>query len=157
MMEKEILIDHLTGIYNREGFYKATEELFKNNPDQEFVIAYWNVHRFKIINELFGRSAGDEVLRNMADMIRTAYEGVEGTYGRMESDNFVACFPAELLKGSREFVHSGEITYINEGTEYHFSACYGLYLEHQHSVNGRPEPDCHGYGKNQLCETLCLL
>ncbi len=135
MMEKEILIDHLTGIYNREGFYKATEELFKNNPDQEFVIAYWNVHRFKIINELFGRSAGDEVLRNMADMIRTAYEGVEGTYGRMESDNFVACFPAELLKGSREFVHSGEITYINEGTEYHFSACYGLYLVNDRSIS----------------------
>ncbi len=127
MKEKEKLVDHLTGIYNREGFYKATEELFEKNPDKEFIIAYWNVHRFKIINELFGRSAGDEVLKNMADMIRSAYEGVEGTYGRMESDNFVACFPAELLKGSREFVHSGEITYINEGTEYHFSACYGLY------------------------------
>ena len=28
MNENENTIDHLTGIYNREGFYKATEELF---------------------------------------------------------------------------------------------------------------------------------
>ena len=71
----------------------------------------------------------------MADMIRSAYQGVEGTYGRMESDNFVACFPAELLKGSREFVRSGEITYMNEGTEYHFSACYGLYLVRDRNIS----------------------
>ncbi len=135
MNENENTIDHLTGIYNREGFYKATEELFLKNPDKEFVIAYWNVHRFKIINELFGRHAGDEVLKNMADMIRSAYQGVEGTYGRMESDNFVACFPAELLKGSREFVRSGEITYMNEGTEYHFSACYGIYLVRDRNIS----------------------
>ena len=53
----------------------------------------------------------------------------------MESDNFVACFPAELLKGSREFVRSGEITYMNEGTEYHFSACYGLYLVRDRNIS----------------------
>ena len=52
-----------------------------------------------------------------------------------KDDNFVACFPSELLKGSREFVRSGEITYMNEGTEYHFSACYGLYLVRDRNIS----------------------
>ena len=75
MEGREKLIDQLTGIYNLEGFYKATEELFAKNPDKEYIIAYWDVQRFKVINELFGRSAGDEVLKSMADRIRVAYKG----------------------------------------------------------------------------------
>lgn len=135
MKGKEKWIDPLTGIYNLEGFYRATEELFAKNPDKEYIIAYWNVQRFKVINELFGRSVGDAILRNMADKIRTAYKGVEGTYGRMESDNFVACFPSDLLEGSRKFVHSGEILYTYEGTEYRFAACYGLYVVTDKSID----------------------
>ena len=84
-------------------------------------------------------------------MIRSAYQGVEGTYGRMESDNFVACFPAELLKGSREFVRSGEITYMNEGTEYHFRLVMALSCErqkYQHCFYGGQKQDCYGHGKN---------
>lgn len=47
MEGREKLIDQLTGIYNLEGFYKATEELFAKNPDKEYIIAYWDVQRFK--------------------------------------------------------------------------------------------------------------
>lgn len=135
MDKKEIMIDELTGIYNRKGFYQATEELFAKHPDTKYIIAYWNVKRFKVINDLFGRDAGDAILIRMAEMIKEAYEGVEGTYGRMESDNFVACFAADLLEGDTGFVHSGDIVYVSEGTEYHFSACYGLYVVEDQSVS----------------------
>lgn len=73
MEERERWIDQLTGIYNLEGFYKATEELFAKNPDKKYIIAYWDVQRFKVINELFGRKAGDAILKDMANKIRTAY------------------------------------------------------------------------------------
>ncbi len=138
--KQENIWDSLTGIYNRRGFYQATQELFDRNPDTEYVIAYWNVQRFKIINELFGREVGDGILIQMAEMIKHAYHGVEGehgiegTYGRMESDNFAICFPARFLEGDRAFVHSGEITYVSEGAEYRFSSCYGLYLVKDRSV-----------------------
>ena len=135
MIKQENRIDQLTGIYNRKGFYAATEELFAKNPDTKYIIAYWNVKRFKVINELFGREAGDAILVRMAEMLREAYADVEGTYGRMESDNFAACFPADLLKGDRSFVHSGDIVYVSEGTEYHFLACYGLYVVEDKSVS----------------------
>lgn len=138
--EQENIWDSLTGIYNRKGFYQATQELFDRNPDTKYVIAYWNVQRFKIINELFGREVGDNILIQMAERIKSAYHGVkgqngiEGTYGRMESDNFAICFPASFLEGDRAFVHSGEITYISEDAEYRFSSCYGLYVVEDRSV-----------------------
>ena len=31
MEKREIIIDELTGIYNRKGFYQATQELFAKN------------------------------------------------------------------------------------------------------------------------------
>ncbi len=138
--QQEDIWDSLTGIYNRRGFYLATQELFDRNPDTEYVIAYWNVQRFKVINELFGREVGDGILIRMAEMIKSAYRGVEGnhgiegTYGRMESDNFALCFPARFLDGDRAFVHSGEIIYVSEGAEYRFSSCYGLYHVEDRSV-----------------------
>lgn len=135
MYKQENLIDELTGLYNRKGFYQATEELFARNPDITYIIAYWNVRRFKVINEVFGRDAGDAILRRMAEMIKAAYEGVEGTYGRMECDNFVVCFPKDLLDVARGFVRSGEIIYINEGTEYHYASYYGLYEVEDKSVS----------------------
>lgn len=135
MERQKSILDELTGIYNRNGFYQATEELFAKNPDTKYIIAYWNVKRFKVINELFGRDAGDAILIQMSEMIKAAYAEVEGTYGRMESDNFVTCFPADLLQGDRSFVHSGDIVYESEGTEYHFAACYGLYVVEDKSVS----------------------
>ena len=138
---QEDIWDSLTGIYNRRGFYQATQELFDRNPDTKYVIAYWNIQRFKVINELFGREVGDSILIQMAEMIKSAYRGVEGehdiegTYGRMESDNFAICFPARFLEGDRAFVHSSEITYVSEGAEYRFSSCYGLYLVEDRSVS----------------------
>ena len=127
--------DQLTGICNREGFYQETEELFARHPDIQYIIAYWNVKRFKVINELFGREVGDAILVRMAEMIKKAYKGVEGTYGRLEGDHFITCFQADLLQGDRSFVHSGEIVYENEGTEYHFAACYGLYVVDDRSLS----------------------
>jgi len=74
MEERERWIDQLTGIYNLEGFYKATEELFAKNPDKKYIIAYWDVQRFKVINELFGRKAGDAILKDMADVLGKNFE-----------------------------------------------------------------------------------
>lgn len=122
-----IFRDSLTGIYNRKGFYHETEKLIKSNTDKNYCIVYWNVKRFKIINELFGRKAGDTILKRMARMIEEPFEGKEGTYGRLERDNFVLCFETKLIN-DESFVRQGVITYVSEGTEYHFASSYGLYM-----------------------------
>lgn len=133
---KEELYDRLTGIYNRYSFYEETEKLLRNNPEEQFVIVYWNIQKFKVINELFGREAGDSILIHMAEMLRTTFCMMDNkyTYGRLERDNFILCFPGWFLEQKR-FLKSGDITYTKGGMEYHFTSCYGIYFVKDRSLS----------------------
>ena len=71
--EYNCLKDELTGIYNRQGFYEHTEKLLKENPNISFCLMYWNVRKFKVVNDLFGRESGDKVLKYLANSFLRGY------------------------------------------------------------------------------------
>lgn len=81
--------DPLTGILNRRGiekeFDQAISELAEENA---MALAYLDLDRFKLINDLFGHIAGDEVLKQVCERIRTML--TEGqSIGRVGGDEFV--------------------------------------------------------------------
>ena len=84
--------DILTGLWNRNKFYADTRQLLKENPDTKFVIMISDIARFKVINDQFGVPTGDKLLRYIADDIK-AQKREKTTYGYLESDHFVFCFP----------------------------------------------------------------
>ncbi|MBR6328815.1 MAG: EAL domain-containing protein [Lachnospiraceae bacterium] len=86
--------DALTGILNRRGFYVATEELIRENTDTDYVICCINIDKFKLVNDLFGIKAGDELLVFLASRLKR-YVREKGTYGRLTADNFAICIPDE--------------------------------------------------------------
>ncbi len=124
--EYNCLIDELTGIYNRQGFYEHTEKLLKENPNISFCLMYWNVRKFKVVNDLFGRESGDKVLKYLANSLKKEFGNVTASYGRFESDNFICCVPEEIIQKGK-WVHLGDISFDAEGSEYHFYSCCGLY------------------------------
>jgi diguanylate cyclase (GGDEF)-like protein len=84
--------DPLTGVLNRRGvenvLAQATDEAAAGRP---LAVAYLDLDRFKLINDLFGHVAGDEVLRQTCRRI----EGLlaEGhALGRVGGDEFVIVF-----------------------------------------------------------------
>jgi diguanylate cyclase (GGDEF)-like protein len=89
--------DALTGLYNRETFFKKTEEMLASDLDGRYVMALWNIDRFKLINEMFGRKAADEILVFFAKRLSEAI-GNEGTYGRLEADHFAMCVSEARMK-----------------------------------------------------------
>ncbi|MCL1911875.1 MAG: EAL domain-containing protein [Leptospirales bacterium] len=117
--------DQLTGIYNKDAFYRLTKEMFEDNPDVHYVLLRWNVERFKLINDLFGKSAGDTVLKKMADSLQNETVGL-GTYGRLEGDHFVTCIP--LDKFDPETLHKkiGD-RFSSNDTKYPISIGLGVY------------------------------
>lgn len=125
-LKRNDMLDELTGIYNRQGFYRYTREMLNEHPDIQFCLVYWNIRKFKVVNNLFGREAGDKILVRLADTIRKEFGGGTATYGRLERDNFICCVPDDVIKQG-DWIHSGEITYYAEDSEYHFFSCYGLY------------------------------
>ena len=58
--------DPLTGLLNRRGLERATEE--KGAEDWGVIIG--DLDRFKRVNDEYGHAAGDEVLRTMASVLR---------------------------------------------------------------------------------------
>ncbi len=84
--------DSLTGIYNRDGFYRLTREMLVKHPKEEFVLLRWNIERFKLYNIIFGREAGDDILKRAAKYIKRNLPETS-TLGRIEGDHFVACIP----------------------------------------------------------------
>jgi|GEM_PF-3996545 len=89
-----IELDSLTGIYNQETFYRKTELLLKRKAHTPFLFIRWNIERFKTVNDLFGNSVGNAILRSLGETFITLI-GNKGTYGRLYSDQFALCVPKE--------------------------------------------------------------
>ncbi len=84
--------DPLTGVLNRHGieeaFVAAKKALAAGQP---LALAYLDLDRFKLINDLFGHVAGDEVLRRVCDRVREMLADSHAL-GRIGGDEFVILF-----------------------------------------------------------------
>ncbi len=73
-MERQILqssqTDFLTGLYNRRGFYRHIRERGGREP---LSLLYIDLDHFKRINDTYGHQAGDEVLVQMAGLLRDCF------------------------------------------------------------------------------------
>lgn len=83
--------DSLTNIYNFETFADVTAHMLHEDPNGSYVMVRWNIERFKMVNELYGTSMGDRVLVTIGRELDHRLRG-KGTYGRLGSDAFIACF-----------------------------------------------------------------
>ena len=89
-------MDELTLLSNRHGFQAlaqlgldACQEL-----DKPATLLFFDLDQFKRINELYGRTEGDDALKTFADVLRIAFRESD-VIGRLGSDEFAA-----LLTGS---------------------------------------------------------
>ena len=58
--------DELTSLYRGSAFYQKVRQRLAAEPDTLFDLIALDVDRFKLINEVFGRKAGDQLLQNLA-------------------------------------------------------------------------------------------
>ena len=57
--------DHLTGLYNREYFYRYAAQYDVYHKDQATDAIVLDINHFHIINERYGKNYGDEVLKRI--------------------------------------------------------------------------------------------
>lgn len=85
--------DPLTRVFNRRGIEKmfegAVTSLAAGKP---MAIAYIDLDRFKLINDLFGHAAGDEVLKQVCERMAMMLAGGQ-QIGRVGGDEFVIVMP----------------------------------------------------------------
>lgn len=88
--------DTLLGIRNFEKFKIDSDALFSKFKQDDFSLIYFDVNRFKYINDNFGYKVGNEVLCHVAECTSELLYEYE-LFARVSSDNFIM-----LLKNTDE-------------------------------------------------------
>lgn len=85
------VIDELTGLYNRRGFNTLYPDVFERARRSEArgYLCFFDLDRFKRINDELGHAKGDEALAEFAAILRGAFRK-ETLLVRLGGDEFVA-------------------------------------------------------------------
>ncbi len=81
--------DALTGLVNRREFERRLQESIESaqTGDAAHALCYLDLDRFKVVNDTCGHTAGDNMLREVASIIREAVRDSD-TVGRIGGDEF---------------------------------------------------------------------
>lgn len=84
--------DALTGVLNRRGIEIMLERAIERQcDDRPLALAYLDLDRFKLINDLFGHQSGDEVLKQLCDRVQRLLNS-DSHIGRIGGDEFIILF-----------------------------------------------------------------
>lgn len=111
-LKHQLEISSLTGLYNKHAFYQNAEQLMKENPEKQYEILLFDIEKFRIINDLFGMSKGDKLLRHFAGRLKEMVKGT-GIAGYRGADNFVVCIEQGVI-ADIEATEKELYRYINE-------------------------------------------
>ena len=90
--KNESYTDDMTGIYNRRFLFKyIKEQLFEHRTDALSIIIF-DLDRFKLYNELYGYTEGDNAIVKVAGLI-AKYVDRRGMCARYSGEQFVAVLP----------------------------------------------------------------
>lgn len=124
--------DSLTKVLNRHGVKKAFNDAISRLTDGNALVAlaYLDLDRFKLINDLFGHGAGDEVLQQVCKRVSNGLSR-NLQFGRVGGDEFVIVFPetpialASLIcQGIVDSI--GTLPYQVGGKAFHVRSSIGL-------------------------------
>ena len=84
--------DFLSQLYNRNTFIRNLTSEIERRGTKRVAVSFIDVDDFKFINDRYGHTIGDEVIRFVADTIRKKVDDRGGFAGRFGGDEFVLCF-----------------------------------------------------------------
>jgi diguanylate cyclase len=139
LYEKLAYYDSLTEIPNRRYFMDEFDRLLRSaGPSQTFTLFFFDLNKFKEINDTLGHSAGDQVLKTLAKRI------VDGKlpcrmFARTGGDEFVMLFE-DLPRDSISVIAGQIASLISEtmtiaGAQMNVSTSIGVSLYPEHSEN----------------------
>jgi diguanylate cyclase (GGDEF)-like protein len=100
-LESDALSDPLTGVPNRRAFDANLPQLVAaaHSSGTPLTLAIVDVDRFKRVNDTFGHPAGDEVLRQVARILRSHSRGADRC-ARYGGDELTLCLPVATAEAA---------------------------------------------------------
>lgn len=93
-MEYNSRIEPFTGLYNHKTFYEYLKNLIEQSENFNFALtlAIMDIDNFKKVNDNYGHSFGDEVIKVFADIIKEN-TGTDDYAARYGGEEFAIIFP----------------------------------------------------------------
>lgn len=95
--------DALTGLVNRREFERSLQQILLEAKlgKHEHVLCYLDLDRFKIINDTQGHASGDQLLRQIAELLQSHLRSTD-ILARLGGDEFAILLPYHsLIKGQQ--------------------------------------------------------
>jgi diguanylate cyclase (GGDEF)-like protein len=107
-LRRQAVLDALTGIPNRRSFSEYLLREFNRSRREKLPLAVLmgDVDRFKLYNDTYGHSAGDECLKKIAQTIRHALKRPGDFCARYGGEEFVIILPNTPREGARFIAES---------------------------------------------------
>ena len=85
--------DELTGLFHKEFFFEYGKRLDMQNENMPMDAMVIDINRFHIVNELYGREYGNDVLKKIGDEIHDLVKETGGLACRFDSNGFYIYIP----------------------------------------------------------------
>lgn len=81
-------LDKLTGLFNKDAFEKICTDVLNEHPKDNYFLIRSDFVRFKLVNEIYGKKAGDKLLKAFSTSL-VEILGKEAIVARFSDDDFV--------------------------------------------------------------------
>jgi len=139
------LTDGLTGVDNRRALEQRLHEMFEHSLRLHEPVAcvMCDIDHFKKVNDTYGHAAGDEVLKQFAEILRHEAREIDRV-GRYGGEEFLLLLPGTVLDAAVTFAervrHRVEAhTFSFEGGTLNRTVSFGVASWPHPRINGREE------------------
>lgn len=130
--------DTLTGLINRDEFERVLQQVLESPPDrrERHAVLYIDLDRFKIVNDSCGHSGGDQLLREVATLIRGIVRNSD-IVARIGGDEFAVMLSRCDQLSARQLAEHICLTlddyrFVQSGQSFHVGASIGLVMLDDH-------------------------